>query len=323
MHMKKHLIAAMAAAMILALAAPALAAANVGGYLDFGYTYDIDASAPDAETPANEWGLNVNGNISDSVSFKIGFENEQAVAGGQLPAPTEAWIQAEDTMVGNVKLGAFDLAFGHGNDAPWYDDTDPADPIAHPLNVQVENDLGGINLAAGVQFDETGKWNALGAAVSMEPMYGLLTKVGVMTTAGNDEIAFGYEAAYTGIDSLELGLKGNLKSKEMVANAGYEIMPGIKATALYGQDTENADETPCDSLIEVGAEAAFENGIHAGASYEMSEQSGVDHKIIRVNGGYDYELAEGLIVGLEADYVNDDQAAEAQTSFGVNAGIEF
>ncbi|MGE5598227.1 MAG: hypothetical protein ACM3XS_02465 [Bacteroidota bacterium] len=327
--MKKHLITALVGVMILAVTAPAFAAANVGGNIKFGYDYNVGGT----NATTDNWGLNVTGNVSEDVSYKLGFEvnpddgSTPVMGAPQGLSPNEGWIQAKNTMIGSVKLGAFDLGFGQGNSAGWIvRTTDPVtgnviDAEYRPLNVQVDNQIAGVNLSAGTQFNLDGSVHAAGASANMKPMEGLDAAVGVLATETDDwQPALGYSVNYTGIENLGLGLKGNLKSEEIVASADYQIMPEIKLSGMYGQNTVNVDDTAVESIMQAGASAAFGN-LHGGASYEQSEQADGQHQIVRLNAGYDYELAKGLVVGLNANHTIDNSASA--TTFGVSAGVSF
>ncbi|MGE5528449.1 MAG: hypothetical protein ACM3X6_04825 [Patescibacteria group bacterium] len=328
--MKKHIIAAMVGVMILAVTAPAFAAANVGGTLNFGYSYDTPSVY---ENASSGWGVNLNGNVSDDVSFRLGFEQDPAADDGYLPPVktnampdlSEAWIQAKNTPVGTVKLGAFDMAFGESNGIYWEGFNNGDED--RPINVQIDNELAGIKLSGGMQMENVSEIAAVGASASLKPMEGLDATVGVAAerAAGWDP-AVGYSATYTGIENLALGLKGNLAYDEIVGSAEYEIMPGIKVNGMYGQNYWDVDDLAVGEIKQAGVSAAFGN-LHGGASYEMVTdrvENGIntgDHTVIRVNGGYDLELTKGLTLGLNAGYKVDN--GNPYTTVGATAGINF
>ena len=194
MQMKKHIIAALVGVMILAVAGPAFAAANVGGNMEFGYSYDLQNQVTDSLT--DDWGMNLNGNISDSVSYKIGL-NTNALNEDLNPMtvdtpwglhPSEVWIQAKGTPVGTVKLGAFDMAFGQGNGLDWQSEPvasvdEYGNPIMiesydFPVNVQIDNQIAGMNVSAGARFSEQStNLEAVGASVTAEPIDALQATV--------------------------------------------------------------------------------------------------------------------------------------------------
>ncbi|MGE5550282.1 MAG: hypothetical protein ACM3ZC_07100 [Bacteroidota bacterium] len=307
--MKKHIIAAMVGVMILAVTAPAFAAANVGGNLEFGYNLaDMSPAAP-----STEWGLSVTGNVSDDVSFKIGLEDYEVAASALPFYPNEAWIQAKNTPVGTVKLGAFDMAFGERNNTSWADDG--------ALNVQVSNELAGMNVTAGAQINNAGEPHAFGASVNVQPMEAVDATVGVLATKNLSEEwepAVGYQVNYTGIEHLNLGLKGNLKEEEIVGSAAYELMPGITVDGMYALNALNEDDEQEDSRMQAGISAKFENGLRAGASYAVVNETS---KIMTVNGGYDFALTEGLTIALDGEYQVEDGTATNEIS--AKAAVKF
>ena len=344
MQMKKHIIAALVGVMILAVAGPAFAAANVGGNMEFGYSYDLQNQVTDSLT--DDWGMNLNGNISDSVSYKIGL-NTNALNEDLNPMtvdtpwglhPSEVWIQAKGTPVGTVKLGAFDMAFGQGNGLDWQSEPvasvdEYGNPIIiesydFPVNVQIDNQIAGMNVSAGARFSEQStNLEAVGASVTAEPIDALQATVGVVArdNGTNWDPQVGYGVAYTGIENLALGVKGNLYDDELIGSADYQLMPEVAVNAMYGQKTANVDDENVTEIAKVGATAALENGLHAGASYEMSTfaSDSSDHRIVRLNAGYDYQLAQGLTVGIDGDYAKDDQASNPDTTLGVSAAVNF
>ncbi|MCL6613964.1 MAG: porin, partial [Firmicutes bacterium] len=310
-----HLIAALAGVMMLAVTAPAFAA-NVTGNLSFGYTYDLKNMAPAADPIGNEWGLALTGNVSDDVTVKIGFEN--AGVGSDLAlVPAEAWIQAKNTPFGTVKLGAFEMAFGELN-------TTSIDEGL--LNVQVANEFAGIAVSGGVQLANDGRVNALGASAGVNLFDDLRATVGVLAKneSGTWDPAIGYQVDYTGFPNLALGLRGNLAQEEMVGSAAYEVLPGLKVHALYGVNVPNDEETGDtvdDQIIQAGVDVNIAKGLYAGASYTVAQRADGEHEIISLTGGYDYELAKGLVVGLSGNYTLEDGAADA--TLGASVGLTF
>ncbi|MGQ9779786.1 MAG: porin [Bacillota bacterium] len=309
--MKKHITAALVGIMLLAVTAPAFAA-NITGNLSFGYTYDLKAMAPAADPIANEWGLALTGRVSDDVTVKIGFENV-GVAEDLALVPAEAWIQAANTPFGTVKLGAFDMSFGELN-------TTSIDEGL--LNLQVANEFAGIALSGGVQLANDGRPHALGAAAGVELLDDLRATVGVLAKneAGTWKPAVGYQVDYTGFPNLALGLRGNLAQEEIVGSAAYQVLPGVKVHALYGVNVPN-DETVDDELIQAGLDVNLFQGLYAGASYSVAQRSDGRHEVISVSGGYDYELAKGLVVGLNGAYTIEDGTPAA--TVGASVGLSF
>ena len=315
MRMKKHITAALVGVMLLAVTAPAFAA-NVTGNLSFGYTYDLKAMAPAADPIANEWGLALTGRVSDDVTVKIGFENV-GVAEDLALVPAEAWIQAANTPFGTVKIGAFEMAFGELNTTSVEEGL---------LNVQVAKDFAGIALSGGLQLANDGRPHALGAAAGVELLDDLRATVGVLAKneAGTWEPAVGYRVDYTGFPNLALGLRGNLAQEEIVGSAAYQVLPGVKVHALYGVNVPNDEETGDtvdDEIIQAGVDVNIAKGLYAGASYTVAQRADGEHEIISLTGGYDYELAKGLVVGLSGNYTLEDGAAD--TTLGASVGLSF
>ena len=162
------------------------------------------------------------------------------------------------------------------------------------------------------------------ASVTAEPIDALQATVGVVArdNGTNWDPQAGYGVAYTGIENLALGVKGNLYDDELIGSADYQLMPEVAVNAMYGQNTANVDDDPVSEIAKVGVSAAMENGLHGGASYEMSDMSGTDHKITRLNAGYDYQLAKGLTIGIDGKYKADDVDGN-DSSIGVSAAVNF
>ncbi|NLG85250.1 MAG: porin [Firmicutes bacterium] len=318
--MKKHITAALVGIMLLAVTAPAFAA-SVTGNLSFGYNYDLKAMAPKADDPIpNEWGLALSGKVSDDVTAGIAFENV-GVREDLALIPTEAWIQAANTPFGTVKIGAFEMTFGELNTTSIENGL---------LNVQVANEFAGIALSGGMQLADDGKVHALGAAAGVELLDGLRATVGVLAEKGGTESwepAVGYQVDYTGVPNLALGLRGNLAEEEIAVSASYQLLPEMRVYALAGQNVPNDEDTgdPAvdidDQVIQAGVDVNFAQGLYAGASYTVAKRDDGEHETISLNGGYNYELAKGLVVGINGEYTVEDGASTS--TLGASVGLSF
>ena len=310
MLMKKHIIVALISVLTLAIAAPAFAA-NVNGSLNFGYNMENMTAVP----PTAQMGLGISGNVSENVSAGIGFATmgvaedgiTNAAPGNMIqnwwPALSEAWIQAKATPFGTVKLGAFDMNFGEGNDTAWLGFPE------YSLNGLISNEIGGANVSGGVAIDHTGNLSAAGAAASVQPVDALNATVGILALDSTGwQPAVGYNVSYTGIENMGLGLRGNIQNQEMIASAAYQLMPEVKISGEYGK----ANVT--DTILNAGINGTF-GKLHAGADYASTNGAAT----VSVNGGYDFELTSGLTVGLNGKY----DITHNTSTLGASAGVSF